>query len=190
MSNALDDKLARALALALALKPRANLQQIAKSAGISKATLYRIAPTREAIIEMLLKRSTKHLQEALAKADLDKPPFVDALSRLTANIIQRSEYYLFWTTIQFLDIISANESLASTPMFYEPALEDFFYRGQRAGAFRIDLPTKWLVRNYDFQLFAAIDSAQRGEIGRLELETLVTKTFFHGTLEPSPNFTG
>lgn len=62
MSNALDDKLAGALALAISQRPRANLQQIAGSAGISKATLNRIAPTRKAVIAMLMERATTHLQ--------------------------------------------------------------------------------------------------------------------------------
>ena len=48
MSDPLDDKLARALALSIAQQPRASLQQLARAAGISKATLYRISPPAKA----------------------------------------------------------------------------------------------------------------------------------------------
>ncbi|WZB65264.1 hypothetical protein WJ971_21030 [Achromobacter xylosoxidans] len=73
MSDGLDDKLARALALSVAQQPRANLQQLARSAGISKATLYRIAPTRDAVIDLLLERATQYLQDALVRAELETP---------------------------------------------------------------------------------------------------------------------
>ena len=109
MSNALDDKLAGALALAISQRPRANLQQIARSAGISKATLNRIAPTRKAVIAMLMERATTHLQEALAKADLATPPFAEALGRLTANVMQGRVFFMFWNTAQWVEIMDDQE---------------------------------------------------------------------------------
>lgn len=187
MSNVLDDTLAGALALAIAQRPRANLQQIAKSAGISKATLNRIAPTRKAVIAMLMERATTHLQEALAKADLATPPFADALSRLTANVVQGRAFFIFWNTAQWVQVIDdqvdtdAEEPL---PSFYGEALEEFFLRGQKAGVFRIDLPARWLVKAYDFLLYAAVESANRGEIATVGMESLVDKTFLRGAVEP------
>ena len=167
MSNALDDKLAGALALAISQRPRANLQQIARSAGISKATLNRIAPTRKAVIAMLMERATTHLQEALAKADLATPPFAEALGRLTANVMQGRVFFMFWNTAQWVEIMDDQEHAPDElpiPSFYGEALEEFFLRGQKAGVFRIDLPAKWLVKAYDFLLYAAVESAHRGKL--------------------------
>lgn len=186
-SSSLDDKLASALALAIAQRPRANLQQIARSAGISKATLYRMAPTREAIVAMLLERATIHLQDALAKADLTIPPFADALSRLTANVVQGRAFYLFWNAAQWVQLMDDKDPLGeqmSLPSFYGEALEEFFLSGQKAGVFRIDLPARWLVKAYDFLLYAAVESAQRGEIATVGMATLVEKTFLWGAVEP------
>ena len=187
MSNALDDKLASALALAISQRPRANLQQIAKSAGISKATLNRIAPTRKVVIAMLMERATTHLQEALAKADLATPPFADALGRLTANVMQERAFFMFWSMAQWVEILNDQDFASDenpTPSFYGEALEAFFLRGQKAGVFRIDLPTKWLVKAYDFLLYAAVESAHRGEIATVGMEVLVDKTFLRGAVEP------
>lgn len=187
MSSNLDDKLASALALAIAQRPRANLQQIAQSAGISKATLYRIAPTREAVIDMLMERATAHLQDALTKADLGSPPFPDALARLTANVIQGRSFYRFWNAAQWVQIVDDKEGLSDTsalPSFYGEALQDFFLRGQRAGVFRIDLPARWLVNAYDFLLYAAVESVERGEIGSVGMAEMVNMTFLWGTTEP------
>ena len=188
MSNPLDNKLASALALAIALRPRANLQQIAKSAGISKATLNRIAPTRKDLIEMLMERSKAHLEEALVKADLSALPFDSALGRLTSNVVQGRAFYMFWNVAHWVDILEEQGTDTETtnlPSFYAAALEEFFLRGQKAGVFRIDLPLKWLVQSYDFLLYAAVESAQRGELATVGIETLVNQLFLHGALEPS-----
>ena len=189
MSNALDDKLASALALAIAQRPRANLQQIARGAGISKATLNRIAPTRKAVIAMLMERATSHLQEALAKADLAMPPFAEALGRLTANVVQNRAFFMFWSAAQWVEIMDdQNHTPENIPpaSFYGEALEAFFLRGQKAGVFRIDLPAKWLVNAYHFLLYAALESSHRGEIATVGVEALVDKTFLRGTVESAP----
>lgn len=186
MSSNLDDKLAGALAIALAQKPRANLQQIAKSAGISKATLYRISPTREGVIKLLLERATKHLQDTLTNADLAKPSYAEALGRLTENVMQGSAFYLFWNTAQWVQMLDDKDldEQAPTPSLYGEALEEFFLNGQKAGVFRIDMPAKWLVKAYDSLLYAAVESAQRGEIATVGMGAMVSKAFLQGAVEP------
>lgn len=187
MSSNLDDKLAGALALAIARQPRANLQQIAKRAGISKATLYRIAPTREGVVDLLMERATRHLESALEKADLAEPPFALALSRLTANVIRGGDFYLFWNASQWMRMLDDTEwAEGELPSFYGVALEEFFLRGQKAGAFRIDMPAKWLVKSYDYLLYAAVESALRGEIATVGMAAMVDKTFLSGVSESTP----
>ncbi len=177
-----DDKLAAALALAIAHRPRANLQQIAQSAGISKATLYRIAPTREAVVAQLIERSRVHLESALTLADLSKPPFIEALGRLTDNVMRGRAFFLFWNTAQWIQMLDDQDGVDSElPSFYREALEDFFLRGQRAGVFRVDLPARWLVKSYDFLLYAAAESAERGEIATVGMSALVNHSFLHGS---------
>ncbi|NYS12522.1 TetR/AcrR family transcriptional regulator [Achromobacter xylosoxidans] len=182
MSDGLDDKLARALALSVAQQPRANLQQLARSAGISKATLYRIAPTRDAVIDLLLERATQYLQDALVRAELETPPYAAALQRLTEAVVQGREFYMFWNHAQWVRVIDSRTVDLSVPIpsFYGQALEHFFLNGQKAGVFRIDVPSLWLVRAYDFLLYAAIDAAQRGEIAPLGMTSMVQKLFLEG----------
>lgn len=186
MSSNLDDKLASALAIALAQKPRANLQKIAKSAGISKATLYRISPTREGVVELLMERATKNLQDALIKADLASPPFMEALGRLTESVIEGRAFYLFWNAAQWVQMLDDKDLDMQAPMpsFYGDALEEFFLRGQKAGVFRVDMPAKWLVKAYDFLLYAAVESAQKGEIATVGMGAMVDRTFLQGVVEP------
>lgn len=186
MASQLDDKLASALAIAIAQNPRGNLQEIAQREGISKATLYRkVATTREGVIELLMDRATKHLQDALLNAELDKPPYTEALQRLTTNVMQGRAFYQFWNVAQWVQMLDAKEvdEHAPLPSFYGDALEEFFLLGQKAGVFRIDLPAKWLVKTYDSLLYAAVDAAQRGEIATVGMVAMIDKTFLNGTLE-------
>lgn len=186
MAGQMDDKLASALAIAIVQNPRGNLQDIAQRAGISKATLYRkVATTRERVIELLMERATKHLQEALLNAELEKPPFTDALHRLTTNVMQGRAFYQFWNVAQWVQILDAKhvDERAPLPSFYGDALMEFFLQGQRAGVFRVDLPTRWLLKTYDSLLFAVMDAAQRGEIGTVDMVAMIDKTFLNGALE-------
>ena len=48
------------LALALVAQPRANLQELARAIGISKATLYRYCRTREELIQRLIDHCLEH----------------------------------------------------------------------------------------------------------------------------------
>jgi len=184
--NGVDDKLASALALAVVRRPRSTLQEIAQSAGISKATLYRIAPTRKAIIEMLFERATVHLQGALGKAEIDTSPPIAALSRLTANVVQGRAFYLFWYHAQWVRVMDDKGDPSQLyHSFFSDALEKFFLRGQESGVFRIDLPARWLAMAYDSLLFSAIDSAEAGEVALLGLETLIEKTLLTGVVVQS-----
>lgn len=182
----MDDKLARALALTIAKRPRANLQQIAASAGISRATLYRLSPTRDGLVDMLSVRADEHLRNALRKAELDRPPFREALVRLTENVVGAREFFLFWSSTLWSSMMDSGEGMddGSAPSLYGQAMEDFFLRGQKAGVFRIDMPAKWLATSYDYLLYAAVDSSQRGEVATVGLASLVERTLLGGICIP------
>lgn len=191
MTIELDDKLASALALAVSRHPRANLQQLARAAGTSKGTLYRLCPTREGLIDLLMQRVERHMREALEKADLVRRPFADALHCLTEHLMTRREFYLFWNAVLSVDLVAAksHDTKGCALSFFGDALEDYFLRGQKAGVFRIDMPARWLAKSYGFLLYAAIESARRGEIATLGMSGLVNRIFLHGASADSASVT-
>lgn len=184
MSVTIDEKLAGALATAVMQKPRANLQQIASMAGISKATLYRISPTRESVIALLTALSREHIENALQRADLSSSSFKDALVCLTEGVMKNRPFYLFWCASLWMDMsdLKNQDMKGYSPSFYSEALESFFLRGQMEGVFRVDLTATWLAKSYDFLLYAAAESAERGEIASVGISDMVCKTFFDGSL--------
>ena len=66
----------------LAERPDAGLAEIAKTAGISRQTVYAHFPSRDALINALVDRATERVGAALDAADLDSGPATEALVRL------------------------------------------------------------------------------------------------------------
>lgn len=182
MSSELSEKLTAALALAVTQKPRANLQQLAAMAGVSKATLYRISPTREGLISLLQTRAEQHMRAALTAADLARPPFTDALHRLTLAVMSDRALYMFWNISLWMDLGNTRgwELNSYTNSFYSQTLEAFFLAGQKAGMFRIELSAAWLAKSYDYLLYGAAESAGRGEVATVGLEAMVDEMFLDG----------
>lgn len=180
----LDDRLAASLSVAVTQSPRANLQQLATQAGISKATLYRICSTREGLIELLTAQATMHMQHAISNSFLDTGNFRQALLELTRHILHKKELYLFWCSSLWMDLTNTRctEVSGYRSSFYSRRLEEFFLSGQRAGYFRIDLTASWLAKSFDFLVYAAAESSLRGEIGTVGLEETVEKTFLFGAV--------
>lgn len=177
-----DNSLIAALALAVTKKPRANLQQIAAMAGISKATLYRITPTREQLLEMLYKKAETHIRNSLTDADLYSKHYKEALNCLIKNILAEKELYLFWVSALWIDLGASKEIHLGgyNHSFLTQELELFFKEGQRKGLFCIDMPATWLAKSCDYLIYAAAESTQRGEIGSLSAPDFVEKMFLNG----------
>lgn len=184
MTLLVDTQLSASLALAITQKPRANLQQLATMVGISKATLYRLAPTREGLICLIHAEAERHIQNSLNAADLSSASYEEALSRLIRHILTGKELYLFWSMTLWMDLGTSKDLNVSgySPSFLTRALEEFFLKGQQAGVFRIDLPATWLAKSLDYMIYAAAESAQRGEIASLSAPELVEKIFYKGAI--------
>ena len=86
--TAADEKLLKALAIAIVDHPRATFKEIAQAAGVSKATLNRFCGTRDNLIEMLLDHGSVVIYRVIADADLESAP-LDALHRLIEGLEQR-----------------------------------------------------------------------------------------------------
>jgi len=175
--------LQQSLCLALARHPRLTLQQLASHAGISKATLYRLAPTREALLEHLSAHAMQVGVETFENAGLETRPVLQALDDLTRMLLENREFYAFALTHHW---VSALDRGGETPEhkrqcdYYEKRMQAFFLRGQRAGLFRDDVPALWLAKSYNFLLYGLLDTEQRGEIDGEDLQELLLEMFLRG----------
>lgn len=170
-----------ALAQALVDQPRANLQELAKAIGVSKATLYRFCRTREQLIERLVKYATGKIGEAIETSELNTTPPLEALRRLTIKKLEHRELTAFLIHYWRPDPTSDPCPDAS----WDVALDTFFLRGQQQGVFRIDIAAPALTEIWVSMMLGLVDAERRGRIARAGLASMVERAFLHGAaVEP------
>jgi len=170
-----DTKMMAALALALVDNPRASLQELAKAAGISKATLYRFCRTRDELIERLLTHSMGVFSKAIDAAELDQGHPIDALRRLTGMYLEHRELTAF--LIYYWRDATKDPAVAEQ---WDVALDAFFLRGQREGAFRVDIPAAALTEVWGSVVIGIADAERRGRVARLGISALIENAFLRG----------
>jgi len=170
-----DRKILASLALALVDRPRASLQELARAIGVSKATLYRFCRTREQLIERLMSHSTQVLSEAIATAELDTAPVLEAFRRLNANNLEHRELTSF-LTYYWKDASKDPGAEAN----WDVTLDAFFLRGQREGVFRIDITAAALTEIWVAMLIGLVDAERRGRIARTGLAAMLERAFLQG----------
>jgi len=176
------DPLLRALCLALARQPRLTLQQLATQAGISKATLYRMASTREALLGLLSIHAMQVGVQTFENAALDTKPVLQALHDLTQALLQNREFYAFALTHRWVSALDHGETPEHVrrSAYYEKRMTRFFMRGQHAGVFRNDVPAPWLMRAYNTLLYGVLDAERRGELDVAQMANALLGVFLQG----------
>ncbi len=174
-----DKKTLAALAAALIEQPRATLQELAEAIGVSKATLYRFCGTREDLIGRLLTHGCDSLNQALLDADLATGSARDGLRRLIDGQLAHKELLAFLT--YYWQPESLNEQIQAKSWHeYEVGVDQFFLKGQREGAFRIDISAQAMNEALTWLIVGLVDGARRGRIARANLAQMVESLFLDG----------
>jgi TetR/AcrR family transcriptional repressor of mexCD-oprJ operon len=161
----------------LAVDPRASMQEIAAAAGVSRTTLHRLYPSREALIEALTLLAFHEINAAYAESHLEEGSVPEALQRLVAA--------LFPVVHQFAFLISEaqaqqSEGIRASDRSLQESTEQLFRRGQSEGSIRADLPTAWLPYALSGYFLAAEEAVRQGDIAPREATRLVLESFLEG----------
>ncbi len=65
----------------------ANMNQVADTAGVGRATLYRYFPSREALLKAMSQRVVENVGKRLEEANLEEVSFEEAIHRITRAIL-------------------------------------------------------------------------------------------------------
>ncbi|WP_431781422.1 TetR/AcrR family transcriptional regulator [Streptomyces chumphonensis] len=166
----------------LSRRATASMDEIARSAGISRATLHRHFAGREALVAALGDLGIRQIEEGLDAARIDEGDPAEALRRLIDEITAVAGFLAF--------LYGENELYESDPMVAGWARVDarvgaLLKRGREEGVLRGDLSTAWLVDAL-FALVAASGwSVQDGRLARRDASRVVAELLLGGALERS-----
>jgi AcrR family transcriptional regulator len=159
---------------ALANDPDASMAEIARRAGVVRATVYMHFPTRESLLDAVMEHATALVAEAIRQAEPNRGEPTEALERvIRATWKQLSQFH----SVLGINIsrLSAKElrrrHLPMTTQFI-PLLE----RGQAEGVFRSDVAATWLIAVVRAIVHVASTELQAGRLSEAEVEQTMLTT--------------
>jgi AcrR family transcriptional regulator len=159
---------------ALASDPDASMAEIARRAGVVRATVYMHFPTRESLLDAVMEHATGLVADAIRGAEPDRGEPKEALERvIRATWKQLSQFH----SVLGINIsrLSAKElrrrHLPMTTQFI-PLLE----RGQAEGVFRSDVSALWLIAVVRAIVHVASTELQAGRLSEAEVEQTMLTT--------------
>ncbi len=158
---------------ALAGDPDVSMAEIARRAGVVRATIYMHFPTRESLLDAVMEHATTQVADAIRNAEPGRGEPREALERvLLATWQQLSQFH---SVLQInINRLSAKElRRRHLPMTTQivPLLE----RGQADGVFRRDVSAEWLIAVVRAIVHVASLELQGGRLSEADVErTMVT----------------
>ncbi len=159
---------------ALASDPDSSMSEIARRAGVVRATIYVHFPTRESLLDAVMDYAVGQVSDAMRGAEPQRDEPVEALERVLRAT---------WRQLaQFHGLLALNTARLSAeelhrrhrPMLDE--LEPLIERGQKEGDFRGDLPVSWLLAVTRSIVHTASHEIRGGRLPESEAEPVMIST--------------
>lgn len=160
-------------------KSGATMDEVARAAGISRATLNRQFAGRDALVRALEELGIAECTIALEKAQLDDGPAADAVRRLVRELEPSAGLLAFlYSENQLFEGDGQNvgwERLDDT-------LVALFRRGQQAGEFRIDLSPVWLAEALYGLLVSGAWAIAEGRVAAKDFTPMIAELLLGGAV--------
>jgi AcrR family transcriptional regulator len=160
------------------------VEDIARTAGLSRQTVYAHFSSREALLDAVVERATTEVTAAFEAAGLDEAPPAEALTRLLdAGWTVSARYPFLW----HLPAVSPDQDLDRHGPFVE-RLYDVIRRGQESGDFDRRLSPGWLLAAALALGRAADDEVKAGRMTIEDATSAVRHSFLRlfGLQDPTP----
>jgi AcrR family transcriptional regulator len=143
---------------ALASDSDASMAEIARHAGVVRATIYVHFPTREALLEAVTHRAIAEVAQVIDAAEPHRGPPAEALARVVDASWRRLGRYHALVAINTQQ--HGHAELRQRHSSVLDALQPLIERGQADGTFRADVPVAWHL-----SMLMALIHAASGELG-------------------------
>jgi len=159
---------------ALASDPDVSMAEIARRAGVVRATIYAHFPTRESLLDAVMEHAVEQVAEAMRKAEPERGEPREALERvLLATWHQLSQFHA---------VLAININRLSTKELHRrhlpmtTQLVPLVERGQAAGVFRSDVSAVWLIAVVRAIVHTASSELEAGRISQADVERTMLTT--------------
>jgi AcrR family transcriptional regulator len=181
------DDILDAAARALSRNASAATADIAAAAGVSRATLNRVAPGRAALLAAIAERAVDQAEAALDRVEAAdapgpaRPGGPDRLAALVAELLPVAHAYGF--------LLSPAATWPAGPAAeradagwerIERRLLAGFERDRAAGLLRPDVSAEWVLEAFGALLLAAAEAVAAGRLARRDAAPFVTRTLLEG----------
>ena len=159
---------------ALASDPDSSMSEIARRAGVVRATIYVHFPTRTELLDAVMEYAVGQVVEAMKGAEPSRGEPVAALERVLRAT---------WRQLaQFHGLLALNTARLSAEELHRrhlpmlDQLEPLIKRGQKGGVFRSDLPVAWHLAVVRAIVHTASHESRGGRIPESEAEPAMLST--------------
>ncbi|HEY3576444.1 MAG TPA: TetR/AcrR family transcriptional regulator [Gaiellaceae bacterium] len=159
---------------ALAGDPDVSMAEIARRAGVVRATVYMHFPTRESLLDAVMEHAVAQVADATSGAEPTRGEPEEALERvLRATWHKLSDFHTL------LAINTGRLSAKELHRRHQPVMSLFvplIERGQEKGVFRDDLPVSWHLAMIRAIAHAASAEVRSGRIDESRVEEAMIST--------------
>jgi len=166
---------------ALASDPDASMAEIARRAGVVRATIYVHFPTRESLIDAVTERAIFEVTRVIEAAEPQRGEAADALARVVTAA---------WRALgRFHALVALNTRLPQDELHrrHQPLLamlEPLIERGQRDGTFRTEVSATWHLSMLLALVHAASAQLRAGRMPADAIEAAVVATVLGALAAP------
>lgn len=171
------EQVLRSAAALLTRKSTATMDEVAKAAGIGRATLHRHFAGRDALVRALENLGIQEFEAALDAAALDEGAAPEALRRLVAAVEPSAGLLSFLVTEnQLFEGEEVNEGWNRL----DARVSALFRRGQERGEFRIDLTPAWLTEALYGLISSGAWAVQDGRVASQDFQYMIVELLLGG----------
>ncbi|OKJ96883.1 TetR family transcriptional regulator [Streptomyces sp. CB03234] len=171
------EQVLRTAAALLSRKATATMDEVARAAGIGRATLHRHFAGRDALVRALEALGIQEFEAAIEAARFDDGTAEEALRRLIAGLEPVAGLLAFLVTEnQLFEGDQMNEGWARL----DARVAALFRRGQEQGEFRIDLSPAWLTEALYGLIGTCAWAVQDGRVAAKDFQYMIAELLLGG----------